>query len=299
MDSDQKRYFCSLCAAGSVTQAAKDLYLSRQGLSKSMRSLEEQLGVALFVRGKTGVELTEAGRILRRYIQEEDRLWSACMTEIRAAGDASPELVRVGMLSMYYGYEQKRSLFTIFKDNPNVRVEVVDGDHDANWQAIIEGRMELAFTMCPPDSLHLPSIKLGVDKMAILLGVKNPLAQLAVVDFEVDLPGQTVLQTSPYKDKLFDPVFRSYGVRSELIHFDKNLMLARVATGDDCFIIQERYASMLVTEQVCMRQLVNTPLVMNTFLVYRPGLESMAREVARAVNASFQREESEPQAQGE
>ena len=66
MDVDQKRYFCTLCSEGSITRAAQSLYLSRQGLSKSMKSLESQLGAQLFVRGKKGVELTAAGRILLR-----------------------------------------------------------------------------------------------------------------------------------------------------------------------------------------------------------------------------------------
>lgn len=61
MDADQKRYFSTLCAVGNITQAARELYLSRQGLSKSMKGLEEELGTALFVRGKKGVEPTEAG----------------------------------------------------------------------------------------------------------------------------------------------------------------------------------------------------------------------------------------------
>ena len=69
MDADQKRYFSTLCAVGNITQAARELYLSRQGLSKSMKGLEEELGTALFVRGKKGVEPTEAGRILLRCLR--------------------------------------------------------------------------------------------------------------------------------------------------------------------------------------------------------------------------------------
>lgn len=48
MDVDQKRYFCTLCSEGSITRAAQSLYLSRQGLSKSMKSLESQLGAPAF-----------------------------------------------------------------------------------------------------------------------------------------------------------------------------------------------------------------------------------------------------------
>ena len=97
MDVDQKRYFCTLCSEGSITRAAQSLYLSRQGLSKR------------------GVELTAAGRILLRYLHEEGRLWDACVADIRSVSQTDSELVRVGLLSMYVGYSQKRGLLASFQ----------------------------------------------------------------------------------------------------------------------------------------------------------------------------------------
>lgn len=63
MDITQMRYFMGVCEAGSMSAAAQKLHLSQQGLSLSLRRLEEELGCALFVRRPNGVELTEAGRL--------------------------------------------------------------------------------------------------------------------------------------------------------------------------------------------------------------------------------------------
>lgn len=290
MDTDQKRYFCTLSSAGNITQAANTLYLSRQGLSKSMRALEAQIGAQLFVRGKKGVELTEAGRILLRYLREEDRLWDACVADVRDAEKTAPELVRVGLLSMYVGYDQKRDLLASFQGDASIRIEIVDGDHDAFWDAIAEGEMEFAFTVKPPDDFGLPTIKLCDDSLSVLLSVNDPLAQKKYIDFETDLRGKTVIQTSPYKGRLYETAFRNHGIKCELLLHDKNLMLAQVSTSEDCFIIQTHYAKALVTDQVCMRLLVNAPIEMDSMFVFRPDLSETGRVVARRLLERYGKE---------
>ena len=51
--------------SGSFTQAARDLNLTQSAVSQAVRSLEDQLGTPLFVRGVGRVELTAAGRTYR------------------------------------------------------------------------------------------------------------------------------------------------------------------------------------------------------------------------------------------
>lgn len=62
LDIRQLRYFVETAQTGSMSQAAKRLYVSQQALSKGIRSLETTLGGPLFVRDKTGVRLTEFGQ---------------------------------------------------------------------------------------------------------------------------------------------------------------------------------------------------------------------------------------------
>lgn len=45
---------------------------------------------------------------------EEDRAWEALLAELRRREDAAPEPVRVGLLSLYVGFEEKRRLLARF-----------------------------------------------------------------------------------------------------------------------------------------------------------------------------------------
>lgn len=287
LTAEQRRYFYELVAAGNITRAAQSLYLSRQGLSRSMRGLEESIGVALFARGKQGVQLTRAGRALLHHLREEDRAWEGCLDRLRSLGNSEPEPVRVGLLSMFVGYEQKRQLLSCFQEDDELRVEIVDGDHDVFWQAMLSGSLECAITIAPPDHVGLPSIKLADDTLSVLLSNDDPLARKASVDFARDLCGRTVVQTSPYKGRLYETVFRNHGILTDAILHDRNLMLAHVSTRKQCFIIQTEYALNLVTDEVCRRPLVNAPLDMASVFVFRPDLSPRAKRVAREIVGNF------------
>lgn len=287
LDSAQKNYFRTLCLTGNITQAASKLYLSRQGLSKSIRTLEETLGTRLFTRGKSGVKSTEAGEVLLEYLKREEFLWDECLSSIGATAGQNSQIVRVGLLSMYAGYQQKRNLFESFKNDDQIKIEVVDGDHSAYWQAITEGSLDFAFSIAPPPDCPLPSIRLSEDQLTVLMSVDHPLAKKSVVDFGKDLKGMTIIQTSPYKEKLYAPILKEHGIKSESITHDKNLMLARVSTSKDCFLIQSQYANLLATDQVCIRPVANSPINMDTTFVCRPDLSGAALAVATTMLEAY------------
>ena len=55
-------YFVALVEAGSISSAARQLYLSQPSLTKTLHQMEEELGFPLVVRSSGGVRPTEQGR---------------------------------------------------------------------------------------------------------------------------------------------------------------------------------------------------------------------------------------------
>lgn len=64
------QYFLVVAREENITKAASLLHITQPTLSRQLMSLEEELGVKLFCRGKHNIVLTEDGMLLRRRAQE-------------------------------------------------------------------------------------------------------------------------------------------------------------------------------------------------------------------------------------
>lgn len=66
MDTKDLKCFLQVCHDGSITKAAKALYITPQGLSKIIINLEQELNITLFYRTANGLSLTEYGELLMK-----------------------------------------------------------------------------------------------------------------------------------------------------------------------------------------------------------------------------------------
>ena len=62
--------FYEVAKYGSISETAKKTYSSQPAISKSIKKLESDLGVQLFFRNLSGVELTEKGKELLFYVEK-------------------------------------------------------------------------------------------------------------------------------------------------------------------------------------------------------------------------------------
>lgn len=59
MQPKQLQYFITAYATKNIQRAAEKLFVSRQGISKTIRELEQELGADLFLRSSKGLEPTD------------------------------------------------------------------------------------------------------------------------------------------------------------------------------------------------------------------------------------------------
>lgn len=82
---------------GGIRAAARAMHLTQAALTKSLRQLEEDHGVALLIRKPSGVSLTDAGQRLHARAQLVVRQLDLASEELEQAKGQDGGMVRVGL----------------------------------------------------------------------------------------------------------------------------------------------------------------------------------------------------------
>ncbi len=82
MDIQLARTFLEIIVAGNFVNAAKRLNLTQSAVSLRVRKLEQELGRPVFLRTKSGTELTAAGQQFQRYATSLVRVWEEARQQV-------------------------------------------------------------------------------------------------------------------------------------------------------------------------------------------------------------------------
>ncbi len=144
------RNYVEIVRTGSITRAAKKLFISQPALSMQIAELEEELGTALFTRGAGGVEPTESGMLLLQ--RAEDILGIAERTQRELAGKTATGLV--GTLAIGAGETVAfapvaNAIRELRAANPGLRVDITSGNGEDIGARIRNGTLDLALFVGP------------------------------------------------------------------------------------------------------------------------------------------------------
>lgn len=93
----QLKYFLAVADSGSLSRAALEVFIAQSALSKQIAELEEELGVQLLYRSRTGVTVTEAGKTFYSYAQAILKQLGDVKTAVRSSPQSIVGSVVLGL----------------------------------------------------------------------------------------------------------------------------------------------------------------------------------------------------------
>lgn len=149
MDLKQLSYFVTVVREGSISAAARRLYLSQPPLSAQMKALEEEFGCVLFERGARKIQLTQAGRLL--YDRATALLEMSEMTrrEMLDYQRGSEGTLRLGVVSSVGSTLLGSWLCGFCRDHPLIHFEVFEANTYELLEQLRAGLLDLAIVRTP------------------------------------------------------------------------------------------------------------------------------------------------------
>lgn len=184
IDLRQFRYFVALSETLNFGRAAARLFISQPPLSRQIRQLEEQLGVTLFERTRTGVVLTAAGAAFLPQARQTLAQAQAAIAAAKAAGGAAGRAFVMGYTTVLDRSAIPDVAEALQRQFADCRV-VVKGMHSVSLvREIRNGAMDAAFIGLHTDTRGLPQETLIEEPMVVALPARHPLARKRQLGFD-------------------------------------------------------------------------------------------------------------------
>jgi DNA-binding transcriptional LysR family regulator len=185
-------YLIASVAAGNFTRAAKSLGISTSTISRRVGRLEDELGLAVFERGHSGIRLTTGGKAVlthaRRAVAELDAVkYAGRQNGIGAAGQ-----VRLGVRTPLVG-DALLMVLSAWRENcVNVQLTIFEMNERDPAIALDERRLDVA--LAPSHMLPLRMARLAAyrERLFVALPAGHALARHKAVTW-AGLSGETIL----------------------------------------------------------------------------------------------------------
>ena len=127
MISKDARYVISIAKYNSISKAAESLFVSQSTLSHALNRIEHDLGISLFNRSKSPLEITEAGKVYIHAAQQMILIDNNMRKELDDIQDDTRGSLNLGLTSLAQRCYFTRVFPNIYKKYPNYKIHLKMG----------------------------------------------------------------------------------------------------------------------------------------------------------------------------
>lgn len=172
MDLSDLTIFRAVVAEGGITRAAEKLHRVQSNITTRIRQLEEDLGVALFIREGKRLHVSPAGRVLLGYA---DRLLDIAQEARDAVQDSKPRgLLRLGAMESAAAVRLPGPLSLYHRRYPQVKLELRTGNPGRLSAALLRGELDAALVTEPVADGPFDKVAVYEEELVIVAAAGHP-----------------------------------------------------------------------------------------------------------------------------
>lgn len=143
------KVFYYVAKYGGITVASEKLCISQPAVSQSIKQMEQNLGVSLFVRTPKGTKLTAEGELLYGYVKEGYEMIIKGEGKLREWLNLEDGEIHIGASDMTLRYYLLPYLEKFHEKYPKIKVSVTNGPTPETLSYLKEGRIDFGVVTEP------------------------------------------------------------------------------------------------------------------------------------------------------
>ncbi|HTK81013.1 MAG TPA: LysR family transcriptional regulator [Bacteroidota bacterium] len=167
----------AVAESGNISRAGIQLHLTQSALSHQLRTIEERLGVPLFLRHNKRMTLSKPGKRLLEAAEHILKELQRAEEDVKRIASNKEGVLRIST-ECYTAYHWLPSIVKVFNRKfPNVDVQVI---HEATARPIeylIKGDLDLAIVPWILNDRQIVLHSLFQDKLVVIVHPRHPLAE--------------------------------------------------------------------------------------------------------------------------
>ncbi|WP_407270300.1 LysR family transcriptional regulator [Radiobacillus sp. PE A8.2] len=186
MHTEALEYFIKVYEKKSITAAAKDLFITPQGISKTIKQLELELETELFYRGSRGMEATESGELLHARARHILYLMEDIKKEISILSGQNGMLNVVVTYSTTLVYPVDK-LYSFSALHPDIQIKITELPDEYSVDKEFEEEIDAALIMGDGEVADYEFDLIKHGEAVIVVSNSHPLAvndEISLVELE-------------------------------------------------------------------------------------------------------------------
>lgn len=167
MDINALKTFLEVAKTRHFGHAAEALFVSQSTVSARIKTLEDALGVDLFIRERGNIRLSVEGEALVTHAKSMMTLWSRAKQEISSPKGTRDTLV-FGGLSGLWDITLQNWLFDISQSHPELAIAADVFNAETLFSNVMNGTIDIGFMYDAPQGINIVSHALKTIKLRLV-----------------------------------------------------------------------------------------------------------------------------------
>lgn len=283
-------YVITIYDEGSFSAAARKLYISQSALSQSIRKLETEFGMDLFIRSGGSSEPTRACHVFAEQGRQVLQAWNQFEAQLHICAKRDHSDLTIGLPALLL-----KNLLPFFNPRfeqqaPGTVLEVLEERSNTLEQLVAQEAIDLCVVRGPLQKTSLASIRVLTPELLLAVPKDHPfckkhpyrgLDQLEAVDLAELREEPFSLMKHQRCEYVWDRLFQRAGFEPKIYRYSSmwSNIVDYIYSGRSVGFIDEIVVLHEPREdRLCYYRLNSGPILRDIFVVHRPGRRLSATE---------------------